>query len=461
MAHTRREFLCGCVATFGATALAMNKFGLIDALAQTADYRALVCIFLFGGNDSDNVIIPYDNYTEYAAVRNTPATLQIPQASLLPVNAAGSGAGAGYGFHPSLGGLHSLWQEGKVAAVCNVGPLSRPLTRQDYLNHPDQRPKNLFSHSDQQAQWQTSLADQAVATGWGGRAADKTRALNPADVRFPMMITVSGVTLFTSAQTELPLALSPGSPFRLEGFPVPPDADPRYQTLQQLVQADRRAVLVRSAAITMDQAVENARELTNLPAVGTFPNTSLGGQLRQVAQLIKLNRQAPSLGLNRQLFFCSLGGFDTHNGQVINGNPVAGNHANLWLQVSDAMKAFYDETVTQGIQSNVTTFTLSDFGRTFRPNGTLGTDHAWGSHQFVMGGAVSGGAFYGSFPTLVPNGPNDSDSGSGARGRWIPTTGVDQYGATLASWYGVSNADLPAVFPNLSRFDTANLGFLG
>jgi uncharacterized protein (DUF1501 family) len=461
MPHTRRQFLCNCVTTFGATALAMNRFGMINALAQTADYRALVCLFLFGGNDSDNVIIPYDNYSEYAAVRSDALSLQIPKEQLLRIRANGTGGGLEYGLHPSLTGLQSLWQDGKVAAVCNAGPLSRPLTRDEYRNRPDLRPLNLFSHSDQQAQWQTSLADQAIATGWGGRSADKTRALNPASVRFPMMITTSGVTLFTEGIAERPLALSPGSPFRLEGFPTPPDGDPRYEALRQLVQADRQTILVRSAAITMEQAVENARELTNLPTVGTFPNTGLGGQFRQVAQLIKLNRQVPSLQLNRQLFFCSLGGFDTHNAQVNNGNPTAGTHANLWLQVSDAMKAFYDEMVAQSVESSVTTFTLSDFGRTFRPNGSLGTDHAWGSHQLVMGGSVGGGAFYGTFPTLVPNGPDDADSGGGARGRWIPTTSVDQYGATLASWYGVSDVDLQAVFPNLNRFPTTRLGFLG
>jgi uncharacterized protein (DUF1501 family) len=462
MAHTRRRFLCDCVTTFGATAVAMNRFGMIDALAQNGDYRALVCIFLFGGNDSDNVIIPYDNYSEYAAVRANPLSLQIPQERLLRIRAQGSGNGLEYGLHPSLTALHGLWDEGKLAAVCNVGPLSRPLSRDEYRNRPDLRPRNLFSHSDQQAQWQTSLADQAIATGWGGRTADKTRGINPASVRFPMMITVAGVTLFTEGVGERPLALSPGSPFRLEGFPTPPDGNPRYETLRQLVQADRDAVLVRSAAITLEQAIENARELTNLPNVGAFPNTGLGNQLRHVAQLIKLNRQAPSLGLRRQLFFCSLGGFDTHNGQVqvVNGEATAGTHATLWLQVSDAMRAFYEETVALGVEPNVTTFTLSDFARTFRPNGTLGTDHAWGSHHFVMGGAVRGGAFYGTFPTLVPNGPDDADSGSGARGRWIPTTAVDQYGATLASWYGVSDADLLAVFPNLTRFQSATLGFL-
>jgi len=171
--------------------------------------------------------------------------------------------------------------------------------------------------------------------------------------------------------------------------------------------------------------------------------------------------------MKRQIFFCSLGGFDTHNGQVTGGVPTTGTHANLLAQVSGAMKTFYDATVTLGVASQVTTFTLSDFSRTFVPNGTLGTDHAWAAHQFVMGGAVRGGDFYGVptsngtvFPTLAPNGPDDTDSGTSARGRWIPTAAVDQYGATLASWFGVTSADLPAVFPNIGRFGGTNLGFM-
>jgi uncharacterized protein (DUF1501 family) len=174
-----------------------------------------------------------------------------------------------------------------------------------------------------------------------------------------------------------------------------------------------------------------------------------------------------SLQMNRQIFFCSLGGFDNHFNQVVNGNAAAGTHANLLLQLSNAMKAFYDATVNLGVASQVTTFILSDFARTFVPNGNLGTDHAWGSHHFVVGGAVRGGDFYGVpgsngtvFPTVVANGPDDTDQGGGARGRWIPTTAVDQYGATLASWFGVSSVDLPAVFPNIGRFAPTNLGFV-
>jgi uncharacterized protein (DUF1501 family) len=174
-----------------------------------------------------------------------------------------------------------------------------------------------------------------------------------------------------------------------------------------------------------------------------------------------------ALGVSRQIFFCSLGGFDTHNGQVVGGDPATGTHANLLLQLSNAMKAFYDATVALGVASQVVTVTLSDFSRTWIPNGTLGTDHAWGSHQFVMGGSVLGGEFYGVpgsngtvFPTLAANGPDDTDAGGNARGRWIPRTAIDQYGATLVSWLGVSGSDLPAVFPNIGRFGPTTLGFL-
>jgi uncharacterized protein (DUF1501 family) len=214
--------------------------------------------------------------------------------------------------------------------------------------------------------------------------------------------------------------------------------------------------------------MQRALALTGDPVVAPFPlnpRTTLGNQLEQVAKLISVRT---ALGMNRQIFFCSLGGFDTHTAQVTSAtSPTTGTHANLLKQVGDAMKAFYEATVNLGVESQVVTFTLSDFARTFVPNGTLGTDHAWGSHQFVVGGAVRGGDFYGVpgsngtvFPTLAANGPDDTDQGGSARGRWIPTTAVDQYGATLASWFGVTAADLPAVFPNIGRFGQTNLGFV-
>jgi uncharacterized protein (DUF1501 family) len=277
-----------------------------------------------------------------------------------------------------------------------------------------------------------------------------------------MIVSVAGVPIFTTGTTAAarPLTFPPDIPFRLDGFPDSPDSDPRYRAVLDLLQADGHMTLVRGVSDIITQALDNTQTLATLPALTTtFPGTPLGSQLRQVAQLIKLNQS--TLGLSRQLFFCALGGFDTHNNQVVAGNPTTGTHASLLAQVSGAMRAFYAATVELGLVSQVTTFTLSDFGRTFKPNGGLGTDHGWGSHHFVMGGAVRGSDFYGTFPPLVLGDGIDTDDGGEARGRWIPTTAVDQYGATLCAWFGIPAADIPAVFPNIGRFETSDLGFLG
>ncbi len=469
MALTRREFLqkSGCALGAGAMALAFERFGLVNAFAQAEDYKALVCVFLAGGNDSNNVVIPFDNYAEYEAVRDSGANVQIPQNSLLQIpTSLGT-----FGLHPSLTGLHELYQLGKVAVACNVGPLVEPTTRDTFRSGTARRPFNLFSHSDQQIQWQTSIAGAVSQTGWGGRVADKMVVLNPPG-GFPITVSVAGITIFSRGRTTQPLGLAPGVSLTLEGFPNPPDGHPRYEALKDLLGVDTAATLVAATSDIAVQAINSSQALANLPDVTTvFPNTSLGNQLRQAARLIKLNQDAP-LNLGRQLFFCSLGGFDLHNNQVVQGNPTTGNHANLWTQVSQAMRAFYDATIELGVESRVTTFTLSDFSRTFKPNGGIGTDHGWGAHHFVMGGSVLGGEFYGLvgpngtvFPSLVLGDSElsvDTDAGAGARGRWVPTVAVDQYAATLASWYGVAPADIPAIFPNSAdgRFDPLDLGFL-
>jgi len=470
MALTRRQFLCRSFGAFGAAALAIERFGLLQAFAQSADYRALVCIFLFGGNDSGNVVIPYDDYATYAAARQA-SGIAIPQSSLLQISPPS--VSSRFGLHPSLSGLYDLWNQGKMAVVCNVGPLVEPTDRSSYMNRTVHLPVNLFSHSDQQNEWQTSISDPlripsgSGGGGWGGRIADKTGNMNV--TTFPPITSVAGTPIFVAGNVEQPLAIAPApttlnTALRLDGFPTPPDNDARYTAMVQLLQQDQQQqlTLVRGASriTTEGLAVEKTLRLAGDPVVPPFPlnpRTSLGNQLEQVAKMISVRN---SLQMHRQIFFCSLGGFDTHNGQVTGGAPATGTHANLLAQVSGAMKAFYDATVNLGVASQVTTFTLSDFARTFVPNGNLGTDHAWGSHHFVMGGSVLGGNFYGVFPTLAPNGPDDTDQGGSARGRWIPTTAVDQYGATLASWFGVSNADLPAVFPLIGNFGTANLGFV-
>jgi len=469
MALTRREFIYRSFGAFGAATLAFERFGLLQALAQTGDYKALVCIFLFGGNDAGNMIIPYDDYAAYASVRQT-AGLAIPQSSLLPISVPR--VGSRFALHPSLTGLQQLWLQGNLAVVCNVGPLIEPTNRDSYINGTAHLPLNLFSHSDQQNQWQTSISNGTGSSGWGGRTADRIAQRNSSTL--PVVLSVAGTPIFVAGQTETALALAaaptaPNAALSLDGFPNPPDSDLRYLEMVDILQRDQNLTLVRAASrVTMNglDAADTLRQTGN-PTVPPFPlnpRTSLGNQLEQAAKLISLR---DSLGMSRQIFFCSLGGFDTHFNQVNNGNPTTGTQANLLAQIDGAMKAFYDATVALGVASNVLTFTLSDFSRTFVPNGNLGTDHAWGSHHFVMGGSVIGSDFYGVpgsngtvFPTLAPNGPDDTDQGDSARGRWIPTTSVDQYGATLASWFGVTGSDLVAVFPNIGRFNQSSLGFI-
>jgi uncharacterized protein (DUF1501 family) len=352
--------------------------------------------------------------------------------------------------NPTAPGVLDLWNQQKLAVLCNVGPLVQPLTPAQYKQGTaSAKPDSLFSHADQQAQWQSSVSkDNGVQepTGWGGRTADSTEGLN-GTATFPSIISTAGITLFSTGVRARPLV--PGS--GLSGFNTSAAATARYNALRQLLTSDMEITLVRSASDITRNAIDNTallnQSLANTAALVTkFPNTSLGNQLLQIARIIATRN---TLGLHRQIFFCSLGGFDTHNNQLA-------TQASLLPQVSQAMRAFYDATVELGIASSVTTFTLSDFGRTFKPAAGGGTDHGWGNHHFIMGGAVQGGRFYGTFPTLAIDGPDDT----GGEGRWIPTTSVDQYAATLATWYGLSPTDLPTVFPNLGRFATNNLGFL-
>jgi uncharacterized protein (DUF1501 family) len=466
MRVTRREFLLqsgqACVGyALGAAAFVagVERFGLINAFAQGTGYRALVCVFLAGGNDANNMVIPASttDYNAYAGVRSA-SGLAIALDSLLPITPLS--IGSPFGLHPSLADLRTLWDAGRLSVVCNVGPLVQPLTRADYLGGAP-RPYQLFSHSDQIAQWQSAVADRVSPTGWGGRTADR---FEPHPSGFPMITALSG-GLFTRGLTTSPLTIAPAPTalnqvLVLNGFGTAADEVARKNSMSFLRTIDNDHVLVASASRTVQQAVDIGTTLSSDVTLSTtFPATTLGNQLRQVAKVIKFNSLSPALGLNRQIFFCQLGGFDTHQGQV-NAQSA------LLTQVSQAVKAFYDSTVELGLSDQVTTFTLSDFGRTLQPagtGGTVGSDHAWGSHHFVVGGAVRGGDFYGQigpngtvFPVLQLGGPSDTDT----RGRWIPTASVEQYAATLASWYGVPSSDLPLVFPNIGRFASTNLGFM-
>ena len=465
-APSRREFVRSCAALgMAAMASGLERFAAVRALAQgnaPTDYKALVVIFLNGGNDGNNMVVPLDatGYNQYSTVRAA-AGLAIPQATLLPITPPS--IGTPFGLHPNMPEMQALFNQQRLAVVCNVGPLVQPLTRDQYRNGGP-RPYQLFSHSDQVVTWQSSRPDTRSATGWGGRVADAVRDLNGGAL-FPVVTSVSGNPLFGLGAATRPLGVSPApTPLNqllvLSGFNTTPESVARRQALDDIRAVDRDHLLVDGASAAMQQGIDIGQAFATDPTLITvFPNTTLGNQLRQVAKIIKLNYTSAALSLNRQIFFCSLGGFDTHSNQP-------GGQISLLQQVSQAMKAFYDATVELGLADRITQFTLSDFGRTLAPSGTggaVGTDHAWGNHHFVLGGAVRGGNFYGVpgpggtvFPVLTLSGPNDTDS----RGRWIPTCAVDQYAATLANWFGVTPAEMATVFPLLGRFTTPNLGFM-
>ncbi len=475
-----------------ALATQARHFGMVSAMSQKgasisappSDYRALVCILLSGGNDGNNLIVPnhsdatISNYAAYAASRSSQG-LAIPQNQLLPITVPRL-SNLTYGLHPNLGtvaggvnsGIHGLWATGKLAAVVNTGNLTRPLTKAQFLGNPAWRPYQLFSHSDQVQQQQSSRSDAPSPIGWGGKIADRTNTANNPTGRVPMITSIGGTQLFTLGQNTTPLAIRDANTPLNEVLVTystcctDPFSAARTTALAELRTVDLDSELVRATSHIMNQAQTASSALSTYQEVGvTFPNTDIGRQLKQVARMIK---KRTDLNINRQVFFVELGGFDTHQNQLSNqvGQTI------LLAQLSQAMRALYDEMFNLGLDTKVTQFTLSDFGRTMNPAGIgsgVGTDHAWGNHMLVLGGSVVGGNFYGStrpdgsgnyYPTLALGGPDDIDTGGAPRGRWLPTTGVEQYAATLGRWFGLTDADLPAIFPNIGSFTNTDLGFM-
>ena len=475
--HDRRRFLQGLgalVATGAASAVFPQLELMGRALAAApapGEYRALVCIFLYGGNDSYNMLIPhaqaeYDTYLRsrggvYDATAN-PFGLGIARDNLATI---ADTAGKTWGLHPSFAATKPLFDSGELAFLANVGSLVEPV-RKSEVGYPGGKPlpPYLYSHNDQQRQWMRGHATGThAANGWGGLCGDRMATLNTGLMALPPTISIFGNNLYQSGASVLPYAIASSGPSqlaRMSSTGSTADAA-RLAALNELLNAGQGQVMrSRYAELGRTSTLVNTTLRTALDPVNggdiatVFPAEQLAGQLRMIARMIKVSQSA-SIGHKRQIFFAGLGGFDTHDNQM---DPT--RHAALLSQVAGGLVAFRAALQEIGMLNRVTTFTMSDFGRTLNSNGN-GTDHAWGGVQLVMGGAAANGGslqgrrVWGDYPLLELDGEQ-----SMGRGRMIPTTSIQQYGATLGSWLGVGDAELATIFPGLGNFATPRLGFL-
>jgi uncharacterized protein (DUF1501 family) len=446
----RRDFLrtSGAAAVFAATpGLAYSQ--VVGGAGPFDDYRALVCVFMFGGNDSFNMLVP-NTPAEYGAYATSRQNLAIAQIDLLPITPASSPA-PDFGLHPSMGGIKGLFDSGNAAFVTNVGPLVEPTTKDQYFNGSVTLPPQLFSHNDQQDQWTSLRGNVSSKTGWAGRMADLIRT-GVTEQQMATNASLFGANLFQSADETVAYVMGADGPMQFQGFSLDPQNEFFYEqrlAFQRVVEASYDTVYERGFAEVQRRAINAADTVTaaidSAPPIGAqFPASQLGTQLSTVARLIAVRDQ---LQMKRQVFFVAAGGFDTHDNQVADQPGLIGG-------ISDAITAFHEATVELGVADSVTTFTQSDFGRTLTSNGD-GTDHAWGGNQLVVGGAVNGRELYGNYPLLAIDGPEDV-----AGGRMIPSTSADQYAATLARWFGIPDVDLDVVAPNLVNFAERDLGFM-
>ncbi len=426
---------------------AMRDLAMVSSFgAQGAGgYRALVCVFLYGGNDSFNMLVPTSNarYAEYLAARQN---LAVPAEDLLPITPT-TNDGITYGIHPSCTELRSLFDAGSLAIVRNVGTLIGPLTKAQYQAGVAAVPPQLFSHSDQQFQWQTGVSGSAENVGWGGRVADVAGSLNVGS-QLAMNLSLSGANTFQVGHDTLPYNLGVNGAIQLSGLFQNWNQD-RTAAFEALLAAPQSNRLVRQFAGIQQQAIDVqgvvTSALSSAPTLTTvFPNTGLGRQLRMVARMISIRS---SVSASRQVFFVSRGGFDTHDDQEQ-------DQPGLYSDISQCLAAFQAAMVELGISDSVTAFTGSDFGRTLTSNGD-GSDHGWGSHHLVLGGGVRGGDLYGTMPSFQMGGVDDVGGG-----RILPTTSVDQYSATLARWYGLTEPQIAQVFPNVANFASSDLGLM-
>ena len=460
---SRRSFLgqvnCAAISSLPILSTLLNLKLAGDAAAATSgakDYRALVCLFMSGGMDTYNVLVPRGSaeYAEYALARGGVA---LPQASLLPINPIGL-SGLQLGVHPNLPNVQSLFEAGKAAFVTNVGTLVEPLTKAQYNGVSRHLPLGLFSHSDQQEQWQTGAPNARSSKGWAGKAADLLAGLNSMD-KVSMNISLSGQNIWQSGTSAFSYSVNTGGAVALDGYnPASTSATSpvtlRTKAVNSQLALDYQNLLSQGFNHSKGKAMEafslfNSATSQPLPNEADYPNTNLANQLKRVAKAIA---GRGSLGHSRQTFFIEYGGWDHHDN-------LLSNQARMLPDVDAAIKAFVNSLTLLGMMDSVTLFTASDFARTLNSDST-GTDHAWGGNHMVIGGAVKGRTVYGKYPSLRLGG--DFDVG---RGRLIPQVAVDSYFAELALWLGVSRSDLKLLLPNIGSFYAASstgapLGFL-
>jgi uncharacterized protein (DUF1501 family) len=457
----RRRFLRAAVAGGIAYAFARTPgiaYAQMAADESFADYKALVCVFLFGGNDSWNMVVPSSD-AEYVVYAGSRQNLAVPKESLLPLNlAAPDPGGSTFGLHSSMPGLAALFNAGRAAFVANVGPLLAPTTLAQYVERSIALPPQLFSHNDQQGQWQSLRGNSVSKTGWAGRIADVLAPRIPGQ-QLALNASLSGHTLFQAGASSVPYTMGATGPTPFNAFTDTRLGSDRRQAFTALSEASYESLYEQAfadvylRALRFGDSVGNALAATpdfaSLPDNPAAPLSGLAVQLRTVAKLIAARNQ---LQMSRQIFFVAVSGFDTHDDQVTNQPALLGT-------LSDGLARFDDAVQQLGVGDQVVTFTQSDFGRTLTSNGD-GTDHAWGGVQIVAGGAVAGGRIFGEYPRLRLGARHDTDGADDVGGgRFIPTLSSDQYAATLASWFGVAEADLHTIAPSIDNFTVRDLGF--
>jgi uncharacterized protein (DUF1501 family) len=472
--RSRRQFLrtASMASMAGISAspfiLGLNSMAAIAQSSSSTGYKALVCVFLQGGNDGHGTVIATDpsSYSAFTTARSGAPGLAYPMAELLPITLKTPQSGRTFALNPALTGVQNLFTAGRAAIVANSGTLIAPATKAQVNANSVPLPASLYSHFDQTAAWQAiaSNGGSAEHVGWGGAVADLIESMNMNTNSMFTCISTAGIALFLSGQASFQLNVTSAGPIPIYGMANPPFGLPTTANpLSAILTADESNLFAKEYGVVVNRSIQAQSMLASsmLPAgPGGVPNppqyldpqtkmlvdNQLGISLQTVARIIS---GSSALGVTRQIFYVQLGSFDTHNNQAI-------QHAQLLSQLGGALEYFDGLMVANGMGNNVTTFTASDFGRTLTCNSN-GTDHGWGSHHFVVGGAVQGQDMYGQYPVVGADQANDVGAG-----RLIPTTSVDQYAGTLARWFGLSDGQVRQVFPNFGNFGSSPyLGFMG